>query len=122
MNKLLEEEGRSHAIIEIYSPHRVDKVTRMWGIMPGMSLDLTIEDPDDGMPWDFRNSNKRAKAERMVAEGRAMLLIGSPMCSAFSQLQALNRHRTPTAVWEEKLRDARNHLRFCAKLYKIQME
>ena len=72
------------------SPPRVNLMAEKLGIKPGMSLDLTVEDPDDGMPWNFCDSNKRPKAERLVAEGRAMLLIGSPMCGPFSHLQNIN--------------------------------
>jgi hypothetical protein len=100
----------------------VDALARMWGIMPGMSLDLISVDPEDGMPWDFNITEKRDKAEALVAKGSAMLIIGSPMCSAFSQLQSLYcRRRGPEKV-ENMIRDGVKHLRFCAKLYRIQME
>ena len=58
MNEVLKKEGRA-AIMEVYSPPRVDALARMWGIMPGMSLDLTSVDPEDGMPWDFNIAQKR---------------------------------------------------------------
>ena len=92
MNEVLRKEGKT-AIMEVYSPPRVDALARMWGIMPGMSLDLTSVDPEDGMPWDFNIAEKRDKAEDLVARGSAMLIIGSPMCSALSQLQSLNWRR-----------------------------
>ena len=76
--------------MELYSPPRVDALARMWNLMPGMSLDLITVDPDDGKPWDFKVAEKRDKAEAMIEKGSAMLLVGSPMCSAFSQLQAFN--------------------------------
>ena len=64
--------------------------------MPGMALDLTVNDVD-GMPWDFNVEEKRNKARQMVYEKRALLLIGSPMCSAFSQLQSINFSRMSKA-------------------------
>ena len=91
------------------------------GLLPGWSLDLTTVDPDDGMPWDFSRQDKRDKAEQMVSDKKGLLLIDSPMCSAFSQLQTLNRARIGEAKYMEKIREATTHLRFCAKLYQMQI-
>ena len=77
-------------ITEVYSPPRVNTMAERLGLIPGMSLDLTTVDPDDGMPWDFNNEDKARKAEDMVRSKRAVLLIGSPMCAAFSTLQVMN--------------------------------
>ena len=62
------------------------------GLIPGMSLDLT-ENDTDGQPWDFNKEEKREKAMRLVKSKKALLLIGSPMCAAFSQLQNINFSR-----------------------------
>ena len=58
----------------------------MLGLIPGLSLDLTENDVD-GQPWDFNIKEKRDKAKRLISEKKALLVIGSPMCSAFSQIQ-----------------------------------
>ncbi len=121
MNNVLRREGKT-AVMEVYSPPRVDALARMWGIMLGMSLDLTSVDPEDGMPWDFNVAEKRDKAEAVVAKGSAMLIIGSPMCSAFSQLQSLSWRRLGPEKVDKMIRDGTRHLEFCAKLYRIQME
>ena len=92
MNEALTEEGFEHSIIEMYSPKRVNGMAELMGIIPGMSLDLMTNDVD-GLPWDFNISEKRERAERLVREKKALLLIGSPMCSAFSQLQIINFSR-----------------------------
>ena len=73
---------------KIYSPGRVGGIAERLGITAGLSLDLTTHDPDDGKPWDFTKSDKRAKAMRKVENKEASLLIGSPLCTVFSQLQA----------------------------------
>ena len=49
-------------VSEIYSPPRITKeISRgKWKHMaPGFALDLTVNDPFDGMPWDFSSSGKR---------------------------------------------------------------
>ena len=74
------------------------------------------------MPWDCDIAEKRDKAEALVAKGSAMLILGSPMCSAFSQLQSLNRRRLGPEKVESMIRDGVRQLSFCAKLYRIQME
>ncbi len=61
-------------------------------------------------------------AERLVSNKSGILLIGSPMCSALSQLQSLNRHRMGDGKFEELLEKGLEHLRFCFKFYWMQMD
>ena len=92
------------------------------GIMPGLSLDLSGNDPDDGRPWDFNDKRKRDKAMDMVLGKRALLLVGSPMCKAFSRLQNWNFKRMDPEKRNRIIEEGRRHLRFCMMLYKIQIE
>ena len=56
----------------------------------------------------------------MVEAEKPMLLIGSPMCTAFSAWQHLNKHRRdPTVITKEYTR-AMIHIRFCMELYALQ--
>ena len=91
------------------------------GLMPGMSLDLTENDVD-GKPWDFNIEEKRDRAERLVKQKKALLLIGSPMCSAFSQIQGINFAKMTTQEVHKVIEYGTRHLEFCAKLYRIQHE
>ena len=119
MNEALASEGFDHRLIEVYSPKRVNGIGEMLGLIPGLSLDLTENDVD-GQPWDFNIKEKRDKARRLVTEKKALLVIGSPMCSAFSQIQGLNFARmTPDEV-EKVIIYGKRHLEFCTELYKIQ--
>ena len=59
---LREEHGTECA--EIYSPPRVTHFVREMGFRAACSLDLTIVDPIDGMPWDFSFEAKRKRAGR----------------------------------------------------------
>lgn len=81
------------------------------GIAPGMSLDLTEKDVA-GLPWNFNNPAKRAKAEQLVMSKKALLIIGSPMCLNFCKM-------SPEDI-EQIWRYRQTHLEFRAKLYKIQ--
>ena len=49
-----------------------------------------------------------------------MLLVGSPMCTAFSTWQRINNKiRCPVTVAAE-LKRAKEHLTFCVELYRLQ--
>lgn len=114
---------RTRAIVsEIYSAPRVTDAARRharFGAMPGLALDLTGHD-DDGRPWDFNVPGKREKAERLLDAQRPVLLIGTPMCTAFSNIQNLNKHRRDPGVIAAEIEKARNHLKWCCHLYRKQ--
>ena len=48
-------------VSEFYSPKRVTDMADRMKLIPGLALDLTTCDPDDGMPWDFEIKEKRDK-------------------------------------------------------------
>ena len=58
-------------VSEIYSPPRIIKFLhekqaqrskQVKHIMPGFAFDLTTNDPDNGLPWNFGTEFKRDKA------------------------------------------------------------
>ena len=63
----------------------------------------------------------REKAMRRVKECKALLLIGSPMCSAFSALQNINFAKMSKEQVDEVVGYGMRHLEFCMELYRIQM-
>ena len=83
--------AQSH-VSEAYSPVRVTGMAEKVGLIPGLAMDLTTHD-EHGGPWDFNGAVLRSKAKKMVKSKAAMLLIVSPMCSAFSRLQTFNKQR-----------------------------
>jgi hypothetical protein len=102
-------------VSEIYSAPRVT------GIVPGVALDLTTTN-NEGEPWDFNDPARRMEAEKLLDEQQPQLLIGSPMCTAFSNIQNLNKAmRDPTIVGAE-IEKARVHLRWCCRLFQKQIE
>ncbi len=90
-------------------------------VIPGFTLDLTTAD-EDGSLWDFDSKVMRDRAMAKVKSERPQLLIGSPMCTAFSTYQRKNKLiRDPVTVAAEKRR-AVEHLSFCVELYKEQLK
>ena len=62
-------------------------------LRPGWSFDLTAKDPDTGDPWNFGKKETSEKAERITRQAPPLILICNPMCTDFSRLQALNKHK-----------------------------
>ena len=89
--------------------------------MPGFALDITATD-DEGNQWNSDLPEMRRMAERLLDEQKPTLLIGSPMCTPFSNLQRINdTRRDPEIVAREKAA-GRPHLEWCCHLYHKQVE
>jgi hypothetical protein len=58
-------------ITEIYSPERVAKVVKKFGLFSGLSMDLTNV-------WDFDQEDHKRLAWKRLREEAPFLLIGSP--------------------------------------------
>ena len=113
-------------VSEIYSPPGVTALIRQLKVrhvMPGYAFDITTVDPADGMPWDFNIPAKRQRARMLIREQKPYLLIGSPMCTAFSAWQRLNRARSTDLAGMERARlQAIVHMQFVAELYAEQIQ
>ena len=90
-------------IAEVDSPPRVTAAARRlpkYGLQPGLAMDITVDD-DTEQPFAFSIKSQRAKAEALLDE-----LIGSPMCTAFSAIQAINNisgKRDPAVIARKKV-------------------
>jgi hypothetical protein len=115
----LEEPNR--IISEVYSRPRAAPMASKHGVIQGSSIDLKEIDPHDGMPWDLDIPAKRERLRRLIREQRPTLLIGSPMCAAFSQLQNLNKGKGDPAMKQELMKRAVAHVKFCCQLYELQV-
>ncbi len=113
-------------VSEVYSPPRVTKELRekpRKHLIPGFALDLTVTDPDDGQPWDFSRESKRTKARALLRKQRPYMLIGSPMCTAFSSWRQLSRGRCKDlAKMDREKEEAIQHLDFVIFLHIEQLE
>jgi len=114
---------RYRAVVsEVYSPPRAAQAAAILSdldIDPGLSLDITTCD-EFGTPWDFNKKAMRANARRRFDEQEPELLVGSPMCTAYSAWQRISRVRSPIE-YKKKLKEARVHLKFVRELYELQM-
>lgn len=109
-------------VAELYSRPRITEYGKRKGILSGIAFDLTTND-DDGNPWDFRVKRQRDRAARAIEDLCPELLVGSPMCGPFSNLQNLNaRTEEAKQLLEEKEREGTMHLDFCVEQYEAQMK
>ena len=93
-----------HAIAEFYSPPRALPSARMRGLVGCFSLDLLTG-------WDLMCSHVRALARQLLETFAVQVLILSPPCTAFSQLQALwNYKRMSAAAVRAKWAEGMAHL------------
>ena len=112
-------------VAEVYSPPRVvrEAGVRLYGgkrLHPGLSLDLTTVDPETGQPWDLSDGKTRTKVVELIREGKPYCLILSPMCTAFSSMQNINRDRRDPGIVTSELEEAKDHVRWCMKLCALQ--
>ena len=120
-----ERRQQSRAIVaEIYSAPRVTRMAARrtkYGLEPGLALDLSVLD-ENSEPWDFDIKEKRDKAELLLDQQRPLLLVGSPMCTAFSRLLALSESKRDPVVVARLYTQAMVHLEFVCRLYRKQRE
>ena len=98
-------------ISEVFSPPRVTEMAGKFGLKPGDAMDLITG-------WNFDREDHRQQARELIQQRRPKLLIGSPDCTMFSQLQGLsgwNEHKA------SRWRQARRHLQFVCELYRDQV-
>eukprot|EP00972_Heterocapsa_arctica_P102279 15070258-Heterocapsa_arctica.AAC.1 len=109
-------------VLDIYSPPRITSMAKSnpnLGVKPGFAMDLIILD-EFGNRWDFDVPSQRQRAMEKIRTEKPQHLIGSPMCTAFSCIQAHNWGRMGPGQKEKMLERARVHLHFCLELYGIQ--
>ena len=107
-------------ISEVYSPPRLAKIAHEYGLLAGTSFDITMND-ETGMPWDFDMPSQRQRCRERIEKEKPKLLVGSPMCTAFSIIQNLNRKRMGEKRWKEMIAYGTRHLLFVIELYELQL-
>ena len=70
----------------------------------------------------FNDPARRTEAEKILDEQQPQLLIGSPMCTAFPNIQNLNKAKRDPAVVPAEIEKARVHLNWCCRLYQKQTD
>ena len=91
-------------------------------LKPGWSLDLTRTNPSTGEAWNLADPKVQAQVMRIVTEDKPLFVTGSAPCTAFSQMQNISRAKRDPKIVERELEDGRRHLKFCTRLYVLQLQ
>ncbi len=97
---------------EVFSPPRVGKEARKYGLEPGEAMGLTTG-------WDFNLRSHQEMLEQYIDDHKPLVVIGSPPCTPFSQLQTF---RPDSRNKREKLAEGIKYMEFVFKLYEKQVE
>ena len=76
------------------------------------SLDLTTDDPETGKSWNLADGKVRAKATKLITEGKP--LLRNPFTYAHgvcSKMQHINKDRRDAQVIKRELEEAKDHIR-----------
>jgi hypothetical protein len=93
-----------HDVAEYYSPPRVLPVASAKGHSGSLSLDLNVG-------WDFRSKLLRDLSLRLLTMLQTKLLILSPPCTIFSELQRLwNKKKMLPHVFDERWAEGKLYL------------
>ena len=107
-------------VSEMFSPERLTKVCKQYGLTPGAAMDIK-----NGYNFDL--AADRAKAWKSVVEDEPMFVIGSPPCTFVSRLQELNKYMYRNdKLWmsgfAKNIQQAKRRVRFCANIYEHQRQ
>ena len=102
-------------VTEVYSPVRMANpaLCKRQGLVPGSSLDLRTG-------WNFGLRNHRENAIRLVDPEDPELLVLSPMCDQFFQINRINEARRDPQRMQAAWDTAIMHFRFAVKLCSLR--
>ena len=96
------EAGLPPGVAELYNPSRTSLGAQQFSIASGVAMDLRTG-------WDFTLHRHRQAALEYVRRVKLRLIIGSPECAQFSQLEHLDG-RVWNARRAEVLKEAKKHV------------
>ena len=76
----------------------------------------------DGRAWGSNVVEMRKRAPPRVPADKPRLLIGSQTCTTHSVMNQINHAHMAPEVIQARFADARGHLEFAAKVYKLQAQ
>ena len=77
-------------------------------------------DPATNAPWDLSKKDTQNEVKKIIIDGKPFMVIGSPPCTAFWQLQGFNNFKRDPQVVEKELAEACAHIVFCFEMHEFQ--
>ncbi|MDP7560817.1 MAG: hypothetical protein QF745_09785, partial [Planctomycetota bacterium] len=96
----------------IFNDDKFNKEAKKYGISPGFAMDIRTG-------FDFELEDARAEARARLREEKPSLLIGSPICGPWSQMNNINKDSENMRAHRKR---AVKHLRFTLEMFTIQVE
>ena len=103
----------SQQVTEIYSPPRIAPRAQAYGMRPGISVDLETG-------WDLREERHVQALWRHLHQNPPLLMILSPPCTAFSNIQNINYDRMPVDKVVHLRAEGKQHLSLAMALARWQ--
>ena len=108
-------------VAELFSVPRVTALLRP-GMSLGKGLTFDLRGDADGRSWNFLLAADRREALTRVRAQKPYLVIGSPPCTAFCQLnQRFNYKRMRPEEVQRRMVEGRVLLEFAAQVYRLQL-
>ena len=108
-------------VAELYSPPRVTKeIGRFPNLSAGSTFDLIAD--EQGRKYDFLRASDRQRCRERLRAERPWLVVGSPPCTWWSTLMALNMARMTQEDIERRGVEAKILLDFACEVYQFQLE
>ena len=112
--KMLHRQPLGVDVMEMFSPERVGKLCKEYGLDQGSSMDIKSG-------YDFDKAEDRKRCWEAVMKDEPMLVIGSPPCTMLSRLHELNKFmykntRELMQRFEGLLGQAKRYVKFCAPI------
>ncbi|CAJ1391015.1 unnamed protein product [Effrenium voratum] len=90
-------------VLEVFSPQRVTKELKRFGMRDGAAVDLEEMKPDGSERWNLDRPEDQKEVLEMIQVEEPWLLTSSPPCTTFSPLRNVsNGKRDPGVVQEEE--------------------
>ena len=70
---------------------------------------------------DLSQPAVQSRVKKLIRDTKPFCVIGSPPCTAFSPLQEISRAKRDPQKMKRQLDAAREHVRFCAEIYRYQL-
>ena len=103
------------AFMEVFSQPRVAPAVRSLGWRVGPSLDLLTG-------YNFLNEESRKACVKLVIDLEPRVLMLSPPCTVFSQMQHSNKNRRSDLVlWEQRYEEGKQLWKFACMLFRLQV-